>query len=199
MPASRYARTQALIDDLMEFLSGRIGISHNARLVMFLRDIGVVSEFEMEETLKAGSTRSARAAQGDRALVRSAALMFSVLFMALCATGGAIQARAGRFDETMRGFGPPSDAPIIPRQAGFIHVIAEPWAEVYVDGEHVATTPSAQRIPLPPGRHYVKFKNPYFKEQSTEIFVRPGQTQRLRVQLAPKAQSLRAREEAAKR
>ena len=42
----------------------------------------------------------------------SSGLMFSVLFLALCATGGAIQARAGRFDETMRGYGPPSDAPI---------------------------------------------------------------------------------------
>ena len=89
VPASRYPSTQALIDDLQEFLTGRVGINHSARLVLFLRDVGVISENEAEEILKAGTTRAARAAQGDRALVRSAALMFSAVFLALVSTGSA--------------------------------------------------------------------------------------------------------------
>lgn len=198
IPASRYPSTQALIDDLMEFLSGRIGISHNARLVLFLRDIGVISELETEEILKAGLARGGRGVAGDRTLVRSAALMFGVLFLALSATGGAIQAKSGRFDGNSTAFGPPTDTSIIPRKAGFIQVVVEPWADVYVDGELVATTPTAQSIALAPGRHYVKYKNPFFEEQSTEIFVQPGETQMLRATLVP-PKGPKAREEIGKR
>jgi eukaryotic-like serine/threonine-protein kinase len=192
VPASRYPSTQALIDDLMEFLSGRIGISHNARLVLFLRDTGVLSELETEEILQAGATRGARAAHGDRTLVRSAALMFSVLLLALTATGGAIQASTGTFTDKTHAFGPPSDAPIVPKNAGYIQVVVDPWADVYVDGELVATTPTSQRIALPPGRHYVKYKNPFYEERSTEIFVRPGELQKLEVSLTPKNGAPRA-------
>jgi serine/threonine-protein kinase len=197
VPASRYASTQGLIDDLMEFLSGRIGISHHARLVLFLRDTGVISEVEAEEILKAGATRGGRAAQGDRTLVSSAALMFSVLLLALMATGGAIQASSGRFSEKGSPFGTPSDSAVVPRNAGFIEIVADPWADVYVDGELVATTPTSQRIALPPGRHFVKYKNPYFQDHSTEIYVRPGQVQKVEAQLVRKG--ARRREELGQR
>ena len=186
VPAGRYPSTQALIDDLQEFLTGRVGINHSARLVLFLREVGVLSENEAEEILKAGTTRAARAAQGDRALVRSSALMFLVVFLALLGTGGAIQASTGRFSDKNDEFAPQSDAPLVPRNAGYVEVVVEPWADVYIDGELVATTPTSQRIALPPGKHYVKYKNPFFQEQAAEIYMRPGQTQRLFARLTPK-------------
>jgi serine/threonine-protein kinase len=186
VPASRYPSTQALIDDLQEFLTGRVGINHNARLVLFLRDVGVISENEAEEILKAGTTRAARAAQGDRALVRSAAMMFTVLFLALAGSGGAIQASAGRFSSKDEMFGPENDTAIVPQNAGYVELVVDPWADVYIDGELVATTPTAERVALPPGRHYVKYKNPFFQEQAAEIFVKPGATQRLSARLSPK-------------
>jgi serine/threonine-protein kinase len=199
VPASRYPSTQSLIDDLQEFLTGRVGINHSARLVLFLRDVGVISENEAEEILKAGTTRAARAAQGDRALVRGAALMFTIVFLALAGTGGAIQASAGRFsDKEDGGFVTQSDAPIVPRNAGYVEIVVEPWADVYIDGELVATTPTSDRIALPPGHHYVKYKNPFFQEQATEIFVHPGTTQRLSARLSPK-QAPKLDKETAKR
>ncbi|MFI5307198.1 MAG: protein kinase, partial [Polyangiales bacterium] len=185
-PSSRYPSTQTLIDDLMEYLAGRVGMNHSARLVMFLRDVSVVSELEAEETLKAGATRGSRAGQYDRVLVRSASLMFSALFLALCATGGAIQASTGGFAERAAAFGQQSDAPLLPHNAGYIEVVVDPWADVYVDGELVATTPTSARIPLPPGKHYVKYKNPYFQEQAAEVFVHPGKTVHLSARLAAK-------------
>jgi serine/threonine-protein kinase len=197
-PSRRYPSTQALIDDLMEFLAGRVGMNHSARLVMFLRELSVISEVEAEEILKAGATRSGRGGPADRSLVRGAALMFSALFLALCATGGAIQASTGRFNEKNFGFGRENDSPIIPRNAGYIEVVVEPWADVYVDGELVATTPTSSRIALSPGRHYVKYKNPYYQEQATEIFVRSGQSQQLSARLVAKPLQ-KVREEAAKR
>jgi tRNA A-37 threonylcarbamoyl transferase component Bud32 len=186
LPASRYPSTQALIDELMEFLSGRVGINHSARLVMFLREVSVISENEAEELLKASTTRSPRAAAGDRALVRSAAMMFSGLCLVLVGTGGAIQASTGRFSPDNVRFGAQNDTGIVPHNAGYIEVVVDPWADVYLDGELIATTPTSGRIALPPGRHYVKYQNPYFQDQSVEILVQPGQTQKLVAKLAPK-------------
>jgi serine/threonine-protein kinase len=185
VPAVRYSTTQALIDDLMEFLSGRVLINHSARLVMYLREVGVISELQAEETLKAGATRVARGGMRDRALVRQSALVFSVMSLALLATGGAIQASAGRWK---RGgeFGENGDTAMLPRSAGHVEFVVEPWADVYVDGELVATTPTAQRVALTPGRHYVKYKNPFFVEETQEVVVRPGQTLQLRAVLAPR-------------
>jgi hypothetical protein len=198
VPATRYPSTQMLIDDLMEFLTGRVGMNHSARLVMFLRDMRVISETEAEETLKAGATRGARAGQYDRSLVRSAGLMFSALFMALVGTGGAIQASSGRLGDRSSPFAQQSDAPLVPHNAGYLQVVVDPWADVYVDGELVATTPSSSRIALPPGKHYVKYKNPYFQEQAAEIYVRPGKTLQLSARLIAKPPQ-KVREEAAKR
>jgi serine/threonine-protein kinase len=152
---------------------------------MYLREVGVISELQAEETLKAGATRVARGGMRDRALVRQSALVFSVMSMALLATGGAIQASAGRWK---RGgeFGENGDTAMLPRSAGHVEFVVEPWADVYVDGELVATTPTAQRVALTPGRHYVKYKNPFFVEETQEVVVRPGQTLQLRAVLAPR-------------
>src|SRR5262245_56531167 len=185
VPAARYASTQALIDDLMEFLAGRVVINHNARLVMFLRELSVISEMEAEETLKAGATRNARGGRADRQLVRQTGFVFTLMFMLLMASGGAIQARAGRFADR-EAFGEPVDAPVVPKNAGFLEIVVDPWADVYVDGELVATTPSAQRIALRPGKHYVKYKNPYYVEKTQEVTVRPGELQRIVAVLQPK-------------
>jgi len=54
-----------------------------------------------------------------------------------------------------------------------------------VDGQHVATTPTARPISLPPGRHFLKLSNPYFEHVDREIRVRAGQTERVEVELAP--------------
>jgi tRNA A-37 threonylcarbamoyl transferase component Bud32 len=186
-PAARYASTQALIDDLMEFLAGRVAINHQARLVMYLRELSVISELEAEETLKAGATRVARGGRADRQLVRQTGFVFTSMFLLMLVTGGAIQARAGRFDDREAAFGAPVDAPIVPKNAGYLELVVDPWAEVYIDGELVATTPTAQRIALRPGKHYVKYKNPYYRDMTQEITVRPGEVQRVAAVLEPKA------------
>ncbi len=50
--------------------------------------------------------------------------------------------------------------PLAPADAGQLRVLAEPWAEVFIDGEHVETTPFAHPIPLRPGTHYVRLEHP---------------------------------------
>jgi serine/threonine-protein kinase len=185
LPSSRYPSTQTLIDDLMEFLASRVGMNHNARLVMYMRDVGVIGDHEAEEILTAGATRTLASA-GDRQLVRSSGLVFSAMFLSLIAMGGAIQASDGRFSGGDDQFEVHHDAPIVPDKAGYIRVVVDPWAHVYVDGQHVATTPTAQPIALPPGKHYIKYKNPYFLEQTAQIKVKPGETTVLQTKLRPR-------------
>ncbi|MDD9936863.1 MAG: serine/threonine protein kinase [Myxococcales bacterium] len=199
IPSSRYPSTQALIDDLMEFLAGRVGMNHSARLVMYMRDVGVIGEIEADEILNAGATRTVGHGASDRRLVRHSGMVFSAALAAVLATGAAIQASAGSFSGGEDKYSAPSDAPIIPHNAGYLRVVVDPWADVYVDGEKVVTTPTAQSIALSPGKHYVKYKNPYYHEQTQEIVVRPGETKLLEAQLKPKHVVHKPSQETAKR
>ncbi len=61
-------------------------------------------------------------------------------------------------------------------EAGRLTVSAEPWAHVHVDGVHVLTTPAAQSIPLKPGRHYIKYTNPYFEPVEHVVTIEAGAT-----------------------
>ncbi|MFM2420020.1 MAG: hypothetical protein RL385_4743, partial [Pseudomonadota bacterium] len=64
MPVHRYGSTQALIDDLVEYLATSVSINHNARLVMFLREVQVIGEAEADEILEAAGSRTPRKRSG---------------------------------------------------------------------------------------------------------------------------------------
>jgi tRNA A-37 threonylcarbamoyl transferase component Bud32 len=199
VPANRYPTTQVLIDDLMEFLAGRVGINHNARLVMYLRDVGVIGEAEADEILTMSASRAQRGGGRNRSLQRSALGMFGGLCAAMLFTGGAIQASAGRFSRDSADFTRDAEPGVSPRRAGYVKVVADPWAEVFIDGESVLTTPSDSAIALSPGKHYVKYRNPYYSEHAEEVIVRPGEVKRLEVVLEPKHQGAEGHEGAPKR
>jgi serine/threonine protein kinase len=184
MPANRYPSTQHLVEDLMEFLAARVNINHSAELVMYLRDKGVITQVEADSVLTASSSRSPRTGSRDRGLLRGAVLMFSLLLVGVVLVGGVIQASAGRFQDSNReGFESPSFSL---GRAGFLRVVAEPWADVFVDGELVVTTPSAARIPLAAGTHYLKFVNPFYQEHSLSVQIRTGETNAVHIVLVPK-------------
>jgi serine/threonine-protein kinase len=176
MPANRYGSTQALIDDLVEFLATRVPINHNARLVMFLREVQVISDAEADEILEAAGSRSARQRTSDRTLLRHVGIAMSGLGLSVVLSGGVIQTVSGRFetDETARSVR--AGEPLTPENAGFLKVIVTPWAEVYVDGKLLAVTPAAQPIMVAPGRHYVKLVNPHLSIVSREVRIDQGQT-----------------------
>jgi serine/threonine-protein kinase len=186
MPANRYPTTQALIDDLMEFLATRVPMNYNARLVMYLRDVGVIGDDEADEILAAGAPRNVRRGPMDRRLVRSVAIMSSVLLAGVVLSGGVIQAAAGRLSGNPDDFAAEAGTPVVPPRAGFLRVVVDPWAEVFIDGQHVVTTPTAQRIALPPGKHYLKFRNPYFVEVIREVRITTGRVETVNVTLEPR-------------
>jgi serine/threonine-protein kinase len=183
MPANRYPTTQALIDDLMDFLSSRVPINHNARVVMYLRELGVVTDDEAEEILAASTPNRTRRSGGDRSIARSVWLVNALLCAAILGSGGAIQAAAGRLSGDVDRFTAEAGAPVVPQRAGHLRFVVEPWAEVYIDGQHVLTTPSARRVALPPGRHWLKLRNQFFHDVDREVWIRDGETQVIEVDL----------------
>ncbi len=66
--------------------------------------------------------------------------------------------------------------PLAPRDRGLLRVVAHPWAEVYVDGELVDTTPVGRPIPIAPGRHFVTFRHPSAADEQRAIKIAAGQT-----------------------
>jgi len=187
MPANRYPTTQALIDDLMEFLAPRVPMNHNSRLVMYLRDIGFLTNDEAEEILAAAGPRSSvRRGPFDRKLVRGVAIAQAALAVAIVVSGGAIQVASGRFDGGAETFGARLTGSVLPHRAGYLRVVVDPWAEVWIDGQKVVTTPTAQAIPLSPNvTHFLKFKNPYYREVDREVRLAPEETQVIEVEMEP--------------
>jgi eukaryotic-like serine/threonine-protein kinase len=184
MPANRYPTTQALIDDLMEFLAARVTINYNARLVMYLRDIAVLSPEDADDILAAGAPRTIRRGGFDRNLVRRVGTVQASLAAAAVIGGIVIQASAGGFRTNAKAAR--STASNVALESGSVRVVVDPWAEVFIDGKHVATTPLAEPINLSTGVHYLRFTNPYAQEENRKVEVRKGMVEIVEVEMKPK-------------
>jgi hypothetical protein len=106
------------------------------------------------------------------------------VLLALLVSGLTVQAASGRWSGPTVGDGPGF---VNPANAGYLKVSADPWAHVDVDGERVLTTPAARAIPLKPGRHYVKYINPYFLPVEHQILIEAGNTVHDRAKLTEQA------------
>ena len=99
-------------------------------------------------------------------LVRELAAVLGLIVL------GALVTEVSRADD--RPAPPPSETPAGAR--GYIRVLAQPWAEVIVDGEPIDTTPMARPIAVAPGRHFVTFVHPNAPEEKRTVTVAAGQT-----------------------
>src|SRR5207248_1985756 len=61
-------------------------------------------------------------------------------------------------------------------ERGFVRVVASPWADVWIDGDKVDTTPIARPIPVRAGRHWITLKHPAAPDEQRSIKVLAGQT-----------------------
>lgn len=184
-PARRYPSTQALIDALTEFVAERVHVNHSARLVMFLRELSLVGEGEVEGALHAAEAREARQRPRMQRVLRAAALSTFAL-ACLAVTAPALQRLHGASElteapTTSLGLGEPVPAD----DHGFVTVVVDPWAEVYADGKLIAVTPTADRLWLTPGHHVLTFVHPSYAQQAREIEVAAGRSTRIEVQLEP--------------
>jgi len=90
--------------------------------------------------------------------------------------GGAIAIESLRDDDDRRPFAADARTLAHGRDRALLRVVAHPWAEIYVDGEHVETTPLARAIPLAPGRHFVTFRHPNAPDEQRSIKIAAGQS-----------------------
>ncbi len=56
-----------------------------------------------------------------------------------------------------------------------LHVVADPWAHVFVDGQKLETTPFATPLQLSPGLHHVRLEHPNAPPERREIELAAGQ------------------------
>ena len=72
---------------------------------------------------------------------------------------------------------------LVPKGAGQLRVVADPWARVIVDGHEIDTTPFARSIPLRSGTHYVRLEHPQAPPERRTIHLVPGETVLLDVKM----------------
>jgi serine/threonine-protein kinase len=180
-PKDRYESTGMLRRDIESYLMRRVRVNHSARLVAYMFHKGQITRDEAETfvapTLLADreiireddnlppplSLKMIAAVQGLLGVI----VMVWALIVGL-AMGGE-QAAAPAFD--------PSAPP------GSLKVVAWPWAEIYIDGSYVETTPVAKSFSLPPGVHEVTLRNPNFKTVTKQVLIEPAKLQKLRITL----------------
>ncbi len=121
------------------------------------------------------------------------ALRIQLLMLALIVGGAAAihLSFGGTFEgDVAAGRGP---LELTPNQAGSLRVIAQPWAEVIVDGQPVETTPFARPIPLSAGVHHVTLRHPAAPDERRVVKIAPGEHVMLdvtmRVKTAPKPET----------
>lgn len=114
-------------------------------------------------------------------MLRNMAVVQSVLFLGALISGAVIQAANGGFSAQARmasGPGVVQDQP-----TGFLKVVVDPWAELYINGKYIATTPLARSIPLPVGKYFLQLKNPYYSDGEYEAVIRPNEIKAIEVKL----------------
>jgi hypothetical protein len=150
---------------------------------MYLRDVGTITDEQADEILAASAPNRIRRSGADRSVLLHNWMVQGALFTAILGGGGAIQAMSGRLAGDPDQFAAESGAPVVPSRAGYLQFVVDPWAEVHIDGQLVLTTPSAQRIALPPGRHFLRLYNPYFESVDREVWVRENDLEVIHVAL----------------
>jgi eukaryotic-like serine/threonine-protein kinase len=175
LPADRYASMQALIHDLEDFLASRVVINYNAYMVDFLKERAVLTDDEASDILATGAVREGqKVVREDRRIVRTVGLLHAVTLCVMLFGGLVIQlAYNDPFPNKPRAM---AGLALTPTRAGFLKVVADPWAVVTIDGEEVDTTPFAHPISLSEGVHYLDLHNPYFEKVTREIEIEAGRT-----------------------
>jgi serine/threonine-protein kinase len=118
------------------------------------------------------------------------AAVFVLASLALLAGFSGIRLSAARSDKGAATPAGQGKLELVPRSAGYLRVVAQPWAHVHVDGELVDTTPFARAIPLAPGVHYIKLSHPQAPDERRTITLTSGQTLALDVSMKVPASSL---------
>jgi hypothetical protein len=171
LPADRYQSAEAMAEELEELATSRSGVRCDRLVVRALEHAGL---------LEPSAAGEAAPIESRRASVRRAVAGLALLGVVAVAGGGALQATRHR--EGLGAGARPLE--LVPASAGYLRVLATPWAEVWVDGQRVEVTPFARGIPLPAGTHYVTLVHPSAPVEKRTVSIAPGETRTIDVVMA---------------
>lgn len=105
-----------------------------------------------------------------------------VVGAALVGAGGILLQRlpAAEAGATLRNTG---RLELVPDRAGFLRIVADPWATVSIDGQTIGTTPMARPIPLPAGTHFIHLEHPRAAIERRTLRLSAGETVLLDVKM----------------
>lgn len=172
-PVDRWRSSQHLVMALERFLAKHVEINHHARLVLFLRGQGVISELEADEHLNPSALGPGSLAQPNmqaRHAMRRGWIAHAITVSMLILMLGLIHmAPLGATPKTPTTI--IDGRTVVIEQRGFIRVHAVPWANVSIDGKPLGSTPLAKPVEVASGTHIVRFTHDWYQpvEQTVQV------------------------------
>lgn len=172
-PEDRFESARALTEALESALAARTTLAEAVLVsrALFAAKLG-------DEIGAAGASGvPAPAARGPD--LRGSARVFAVVLLLILAGGTAIQVLRDSDTVPDPGTTTLEDAGVAAvgsRDRGMVRVVAQPWAEVYLDGELVDVTPMGRPILVIPGKHFITFRHPKAPDEQRSIKIAAGQT-----------------------
>jgi len=171
-PRDRWRSAQHMVMALERFLARHVEMNHHARLVLFLRANGVLTELEAEEYLNpsalGGQASSAQPNMQARHAVRAGMVAHGITLGMLALMLGLIH---------VAPLGATPDTKLVVTQTtgrGYVHVHAYPWAKVSIDGKELGVTPMTKPIEIPDGTHTVRFEHGWYEPVERSIDIAGG-------------------------
>jgi serine/threonine-protein kinase len=174
-PRDRWRSAQLLVMALERFLAKHVEMNYHARVVLFLRSQGVITQLEAEEYLNpalGGPSASALAQPNVQArhAFRRAAIVHGSIFGVLAMMLALIHiAPLGRAQTAQAA--PPAPPP---PAHGFVRVQAYPWAHVTIDGKDAGTTPLIAPLELVEGAHTIKLEHDWYQPIERQVEIKGG-------------------------
>ena len=153
----RFKSTQDLVLALERFISKRVEMNYHARLVLFLRDQGVITTEEADAQLHPAVAGGYKTPSLPGPLAWAG---FKRLMSVQAAIAGVMSIVLLFLHASQIGAPTPVQAAVLPPPPppGFLKVVVEPWAEVYVDGKYTDTTPFSRALTIPEGEHRIELQ-----------------------------------------
>ncbi len=183
-PADRWRSTGDLRREIEAFVNRRVHIHYSGRLLAYLNHNKLLTREEAETFVARDVLEDQQLLREDAGLppplrLRTIAKVQGALGVAVILWLLVVHVIAGIA-------APEGNGHVVAGPPGALKVVAWPWAEVYIDGAYVETTPVARSFALSPGVHAVTLKNPHFETITRKVLIEPAKPKKLKVELQRK-------------
>lgn len=167
----RWSSAQPLVTALERFLSKHVEMNWHARLVLFLKDQAIITQYEAEEYLNpallGGTAPVAKPLRNtDRQMLRRSAIYHGAVLAVLTLMISIIH---------LAPLGTPEARTIVVTEEapkrGYLRIVVHPWGYIHLDGEQIAVTPRAAPIEVTAGSHTLSVTNDFLDPVSKTITV----------------------------